>query len=286
MPNKQSLCIVAHEWVWAISVEIKVIDYDGSCIDVSTFATLAALRAFRKPEVTVTSGISSSSFSKNGNGEIAKAGIGMNVADIEETEDMDAQNGVILTIHRATEREPLPLALHQVPLTITYGILQTSPVTASSASASGGSSRGGCIFVADCTRVEELAMDGSIAYTINAHDELCAITKPGHVSVTPADVLLGVQLAVTRAKYLHSVLERALIALQLKMEKQVEAQTVLLQLHNQQLQKQMQTQMQIQTADDTGTKNISGGGGLSKNDPLLSWQLLHRPAMLPSAALE
>jgi len=283
--------------VWAICVEIKVIDYDGSCIDVSTFATLAALRAFRKPEVTVTSGISpspSSSSSSSRNGNVEKAGIGMDVADIEEREDMNAQNGVILTIHRATEREPLPLALHQVPLTVTYGILQTSTVTASSVSGSGSGSSsgggGGCIFVADCTRVEELAMDGSIAYTINAHDELCAITKPGHVSVTPADVLLGVQLAVTRAKYLHSVLEKALIALQLKMEKQVEAQTVLLQLHNQQLQQQqqqqmqMQMQMQVQTADNTGTKK--GSGGLSKNDPLLSWQLLHRPAMLPPAASE
>ena len=29
---KQSLCIVSQEWVWALSIEVRVLDYDGSCV--------------------------------------------------------------------------------------------------------------------------------------------------------------------------------------------------------------------------------------------------------------
>ena len=130
-------------------------------------------------------------------------------------------------------------------------------------------------------------MDGSIAYTINAHEELCAINKPGNVSLLPAEVLFGVQLAVTRAKYLHTVLEKALIALQVESDKMLEAQTLLLQKRNQEMLQQQQVEYHgsaATTSNNNGSSygdKESSGGGLSKNDPLLSWSLLHRPAGLP-----
>ena len=55
---------------------------------------MSALRAFRKPEVSV---------SRHDSG--------------------GAHSYPIIKLHNTDEREPLPLALHHIPLAITYGII-------------------------------------------------------------------------------------------------------------------------------------------------------------------
>jgi len=50
----ESLCILTHEYVWEISVNLHVIDYDGNILDCANLAALCALAHFRYPAVTVT----------------------------------------------------------------------------------------------------------------------------------------------------------------------------------------------------------------------------------------
>ncbi len=48
----ESLCLVSGERVWAIACDVALLDGSGgACIDVCLLAAMAALRAFRKPEV-------------------------------------------------------------------------------------------------------------------------------------------------------------------------------------------------------------------------------------------
>jgi exosome complex component RRP45 len=89
--DTESLCIVSGAKVWMIICDVKVLDYAGSAIDASILAGFAALQAFRKPEVSVVFGD-------------------------------DILNDII--VHSSDEREPLPLALHHIPLCITLGLFK------------------------------------------------------------------------------------------------------------------------------------------------------------------
>ena len=62
-------------------------------------------------------------------------------------------------VHRyhSDEKEPIPLALHHIPLCVTLGLL--------------GATRGDAeyTYVVDPTEREEAALDGRITFAINAH---------------------------------------------------------------------------------------------------------------------
>lgn len=49
----ESLCIIAGEKVWAITVDINYLNYDGGLIDLGCFGVMLALQHFRKPDVTI-----------------------------------------------------------------------------------------------------------------------------------------------------------------------------------------------------------------------------------------
>lgn len=69
-----------------IVCEVELINYCGSGLDACMLASIAALRAHRRPDVTVI--------------------------NVEHD----------LKIHPSDDREPLPLALHHTPLTVTVGL--------------------------------------------------------------------------------------------------------------------------------------------------------------------
>eukprot|EP01134_Creolimax_fragrantissima_P001969 CFRG1969T1 len=79
----EGLCIVAGEKVWQINVDISILDDCGNIIDCAALAAVAALKHFRRPDVTVV-------------GETA-------------------------TIHTLTEKEPIPLGIQHSPYTVTFG---------------------------------------------------------------------------------------------------------------------------------------------------------------------
>ncbi|KAJ1521131.1 hypothetical protein ONE63_002830 [Megalurothrips usitatus] len=80
----ESLCIVAEDKVWALRVDVTVLNIEGNVIECSSIAALAALAHFRRPDVTSTG------------------------------------DGIV--IHDSSDKEPLPTALHHFPVCLTYAI--------------------------------------------------------------------------------------------------------------------------------------------------------------------
>jgi exosome complex component RRP45 len=93
--DTESLCIVNGEKVWEIRCEIRIIDASGgNIIDAAILAAISALKGFRKPEISI---ITTELVSQN-------------------------QSKTKLHIHHSDERDPLPLALHHTPLSLSVGI--------------------------------------------------------------------------------------------------------------------------------------------------------------------
>lgn len=94
--DTDSLCIVSGEKVWEIRCEVRIVDASGgNILDACVLAVMAALKAFRKPEISIV------------NNEFQKG-----------------QSSSRLVVHHSDEREPLPLSLQHTPLSITLGIFK------------------------------------------------------------------------------------------------------------------------------------------------------------------
>lgn len=85
--------------VWKVQLDVKVLDAVGNVTDAVFMAALAALMAFKRPEVSV------------------------------ELSDDGARAS--LTVHSTDEREAIPLSLHQAPLAISFAFFQVRRVHSS-----------------------------------------------------------------------------------------------------------------------------------------------------------
>nr|CAH7729018.1 unnamed protein product [Callosobruchus chinensis] len=83
----ESLCIKNNEKVWAIRVDINVLNQEGNLLDCASIAALAALAHFRRPDVT---------------------------CDGEE-----------FVIHSIKQRDPIPMVIHHYPVCITYSVFSS-----------------------------------------------------------------------------------------------------------------------------------------------------------------
>ncbi|CAN0127716.1 unnamed protein product, partial [Hapterophycus canaliculatus] len=72
--------------VWQLRCDVHILDHGGNLIDACALATMAALRHFRRPEVTI--------------------------------------DGSNVVVHHTDEKEPHPLALHHVPICVTFAIFE------------------------------------------------------------------------------------------------------------------------------------------------------------------
>ncbi|MBA0608583.1 hypothetical protein Godav_020781 [Gossypium davidsonii] len=84
--DTESLCIVAGKLVWAIRIDILVLDNGGNLVDAANIAALAALMTFRRPECS-----------------------------------LGGEDGQEVIIHPPEMRDPLPLIVHHLPIAITFG---------------------------------------------------------------------------------------------------------------------------------------------------------------------
>lgn len=80
--DTESLCIIAGAKCWSIRADVHILDSDGGLIDCSCIAIVAALRHFRRPDVSV-----------------------------------DGEN---VTIYTMAERVPVPLSIMHFPVCITF----------------------------------------------------------------------------------------------------------------------------------------------------------------------
>jgi exosome complex component RRP45 len=106
----ESLCVLSGKRVWLIVCDVNILDYGGNARDAALLAAMAALRAFRRPEISLASGGSSSS--GFGDGEI--------------DEGAGQSGGTSVIKHKFDDREPLPLAFNHTPLSVSVGIF-TNP---------------------------------------------------------------------------------------------------------------------------------------------------------------
>lgn len=80
--DTESLCIIAGAKCWSVRADVQVLNADGGLIDAACIATLAALRHFRRPDVSV--------------------------------------DGEDVTIYTMAERVPVPLSVMHTPICLTF----------------------------------------------------------------------------------------------------------------------------------------------------------------------
>lgn len=158
--DTEALCILAGVKVWSVAVEVDVINDDGNIMDVCMLAVMASLMHARRPDVTVT--------------------------------------GKEVRIHTLDEREPVPLPIHHVPLSVSFALFGAGkpyePDTA----------------VLDPVRNEEVASNGSLTFAFNAQGQVCGVYKAGGLPLHPATFSRCSELAASHAASLTGALKEAL----------------------------------------------------------------------------
>ncbi|GAV68125.1 RNase_PH domain-containing protein/RNase_PH_C domain-containing protein [Cephalotus follicularis] len=83
--DTESLCVLAGKLVWAIRIDLHILDNGGNLVDAANIAALAALLTFRRPECS-----------------------------------LGGEDGQQVIVHPPEEMEPLPLIIHHLPIAVTY----------------------------------------------------------------------------------------------------------------------------------------------------------------------
>ncbi|MBA0558151.1 hypothetical protein Golob_015182, partial [Gossypium lobatum] len=159
--DTESLCILAGKFVWAIRIDLHILD-NGGCsysvpinifcgnrnlVDAANIAALAALLTFRRPECS-----------------------------------LGGEDGQEVIVHPPEIREPLPLTVHHLPIAISFGFFSNES-----------------ILVIDPTHNEEAVMGGRMTTTVNANGDICAIQKSGGEGVPRRVIMQCLQLATSKA---------------------------------------------------------------------------------------
>ena len=183
----EGLCVVAGKHVWAVRVDVTVLDHRGNLTDAATLAALAALKHLRLPAVAVA-----------GSGESATA-----------------------TVLPADQGERQPLVFHHTPVAVSLAffdppapeggaVRKGGTTTPSGAGNSDEPDKSALAYVVDPSDHEELVAVGSVTAVLNQHQELCALHKPGGVPLETARFMQCVQRAALVAPQLLQMLEEVL----------------------------------------------------------------------------
>jgi exosome complex component RRP45 len=157
--DTEALCIAAGEQVWSLTCRIRIVDDGGNVADAAVVAAVGALLHVRKPDVT-----------------------------------FDSTTGAV-TIHSVDERPPVPLAIHHVPLAVTFGFLED-----------------GRYVIVDPIRQEEACMGGSMVVAVNALGEVCLVHKNGGTLVSDEVVAQCMEVAAQRVQKMYATVRGAVDA--------------------------------------------------------------------------
>jgi len=149
----ESLCLVAGEKVWSIRVDVQAMNDSGNLIDCSVIAAVAGLANFRRPEVSVS--------------------------------------GEDINIHTFEEKLGVPLNVHHMPISITFGFI-------------------GERCVIDPTDKEEAIIDGSMFMATNTLGEVCCAQMAGGVSLTFEQIMHCTQLSIIKSSEITQQIKNAL----------------------------------------------------------------------------
>ncbi|KJA13385.1 hypothetical protein HYPSUDRAFT_209590 [Hypholoma sublateritium FD-334 SS-4] len=154
--DKESLCILAGERVWHIRLTLHFLADAGNMLDCACLAGMVALKHFRRPDVEVI--------------------------------------GDEVTVHRPTERAPVPLAIHHTPFCFTFAFFPDSTTPP----------------VLDPNQLEQRLSAGLVSIALNAQKEICVLQKLGGVPLGTDDILQLVEIAVEKAKETNRLVEARL----------------------------------------------------------------------------
>ncbi|KAF7311617.1 Exosome complex component rrp45 [Mycena kentingensis (nom. inval.)] len=154
--DKESLCILAGQRVWHLRLTIHCLSDAGNMLDCACLAGIVALKHYRRPDVEVT--------------------------------------GEEVTIHPASERAPIPLAMNHTPFCFTFAFF-SDPETAP---------------VLDPSQLEQRLSAGLMSIALNAQRELCVVQKLGGVPLATDEILRLIDVAVQKAKDLNQLVEARL----------------------------------------------------------------------------
>ncbi|CAN1319011.1 Exosome complex component RRP45B [Linum perenne] len=93
--DMESLCVLPGKLVWAIRIDIHILDNGGNLVDAANIAALAALLTFRRPECSLS-----------------------------------GENGQEVVVHPPEVKEPLPLIVHHIPIAVTFAFFSTEHIVA------------------------------------------------------------------------------------------------------------------------------------------------------------
>ncbi|XP_062084090.1 exosome complex component RRP45A isoform X1 [Humulus lupulus] len=86
--DTESLCVLPGKLVWAIRIDLHILDNGGNLVDTANIAALAALMTFRRPECS-----------------------------------LGGDDGQEVIVHPPEERDPLPLIIHHLPIAVTFAFI-------------------------------------------------------------------------------------------------------------------------------------------------------------------
>ncbi|KAH9931740.1 ribosomal protein S5 domain 2-like protein [Amylocystis lapponica] len=154
--DKESLCVLAGQRVWHLRLTLHCLADAGNMLDCACLAGVVALKHFRRPEVEVV--------------------------------------GDEVTVHRPSERAPVPLSMHHTPFCFTFAYFP-DPATPP---------------VLDPSHLEQQLSAGLVSVALNAQRELCVVQKAGGVPLAADELLRVVDVAVGKAKELDKIVEARL----------------------------------------------------------------------------
>ncbi|GFY68911.1 exosome complex component RRP45 [Trichonephila inaurata madagascariensis] len=151
----ESLCIVAGSKVWAIRVDIHTLNDDGNVLECASIAAISALAHFKRPDVTVI--------------------------------------GTEVTVHSLDDREPVPLNLHHMPISINLALFDQ-----------------GTYILVDPIEAEERIADGCYVIGMNAHQEMCFVHRRGCLLLHENTIQKCEKIAIRRAQVITQGIRAAL----------------------------------------------------------------------------
>ena len=171
--DTEALCVIPGVAVWALRVDVTVMNDDGNLVDACGLAAMAALLHFRRPDVTVGEG------------------------------------GAVI-VHPLSSHAPSPLGIHHVPVPVTFGLFEEEGTPGSGSSSDSNADGHGTVVVAlDPTGREALVSPSRVTLVMNAHGELCGVHKLGGVAVPSAALVACVKVAAEKAAAAVSVMRAA-----------------------------------------------------------------------------
>ncbi|KAK4276263.1 hypothetical protein QN277_019231 [Acacia crassicarpa] len=91
--DTESLCVLSGKLVWAVRIDIHILDNGGNLVDAANIAALASLLTFRRPECS-----------------------------------LGGEDGQQVVVHPPEVREPLPLIVHHLPIAVTFGFFSNENI--------------------------------------------------------------------------------------------------------------------------------------------------------------